>query len=538
MDSLPPELLHRIGSLVANGEKLIAKYSTISRAWQRVIEDRTFSHLSLVNDKLHKFESAVLNSAYKHRRVAVRRVDYSIILPSYDDHACGRFERQSDRQINDQAFSKAIAELFAALKITDAGDRSKPIDLHLRDFYSAMDFDRRDREKLGADRLASSTGKRHDLFELRYQDSYLQLLDLENIPQLHNVVSLNIDGNTNRKLAPATVAGFMSKLPNLIAINGSFWDRERRRPDQRRQLRSELSTQLAQITAPERLRKFSLNLINTEPGNSNFVDADIRGSMFSANADDLSTALRLFSQAAPCLTEVDLSGPISLGPDLFGPLDGMNADTEQRWQKLEEFIVELSGVRPDGGWYIELDPRRRNEEEEDDEEDDDEEEVEEEEEENDEHNDRSGSSSSGYDSSDSFFAVDQLPPDSYGYEDERRDARLNGDKPSTSNFRTAPTLELEALFLAAARATTKMPALKFLSVGVEIRPSTKTGGQIQHLEFEYVVAGVEYMDDGPDATRFSRLYWDVPHGWRMNQKLESQWLSLMGKDGIVRYNEW
>ncbi|CAD0084207.1 unnamed protein product [Aureobasidium vineae] len=538
MNSLPPELFANIVSLVVAKQKQLTKYATLSRAWQRAIEERTFSHLSVFSDELDEFESFVLESPYTHRRTAVRRVEFSINLPDYDDNACGRFERQADRHVNDTAFTKAMAGLFTALATINSGNGSRSIDLHLLHFYSSMDINRRDEEKLRADKLARATGNRHDLFDLRYRDSYLQLLDLESLPLLHNVTSLTVHGDTARKLAPAVAGGLMSRLPNVAAIDCSFWDGERRRPDQRRQLRSELAKQLISLAAPKSLQKLTLNLNNREPGNSNFVDADVRGSLYTSHADDLSTELRLFLQAAPCLTEFNLTGPISISADLFRSLEDAESGNKQRWQKLEECIIELSAVRPDGGWYTEIDHER------DPETSGDEDEEEEEDEDMDSSSDivqddaRSEGSSSGYDSSDSFFAMDQLPPDSYGYGEEKRDARFNGDEPSTSSFRTRPTQELEVLFLAAACAVPLMPRLKYMNVGHKIRPSERTGGQFQELGFEYLAKGVEYPGDGADAMQFSRLYWSVCRGWRMSQELESQWRLLLGDDAIVEYNEW
>ncbi|KAI4719639.1 hypothetical protein E4T48_04148 [Aureobasidium sp. EXF-10727] len=504
MDILPPELFASIVSLVVAKQKQVTKYATISRAWQRAIEEH------------------------------------------YDDNACGRFERQADRHLNDKTFTEAITNFFTALATIDPGNGSAPINLHLLHFYSSMDINRRDEEKLRADKLARATGKRHDLFELRYRDSYLQLLDLENLPVLHSVTSLTIHGNTARKLAPAVTAGLISRLPNVAAVDCSFWDGERRRPDQRRQLRSELARQLTSLAAPASLRKFSLKLINREPGNSNFVDADIRGSCYPLQVDGLSTSLRLFSQAAPCLTCFSLTGPISVDANLFGSLEDTEPEIKQRWQKLERFIVELSAVRPDGGWYTEIDHERDPEtsDDEDEEEDQDEDEDENEDEDTDNssniiHNDaRSEDSSSGYDSSDSFFAMDQLPPDSYGYAEERRDAIVNGDEPSTSPFRTKPAPELEAFFLAAARAASQMPRLKSMNVGHKIRPSERTGRRFRTLGFEYLAKGVKYPGDGADVLELGRLYWSVGRGWRMSQELDSQWRLLLGDDGIVKYNEW
>lgn len=539
MDSLPSELLFKIVSLVVTNQKRLTRYATISRAWQRAIEERTFSHLSFLNDELDKVKSVVLESTYTHRRTAIRRVDFSIKLTDYDDNACGRFEREQDRHINNVTFSKAMAELFAALATIDAGDGSRPIDLHLLRFYASMDINRRDKEKLRADEVARSIGKRYDLFELRYRDSYLQLLDPESLPMLHNVTSLNIHGDTARKLAPAITTGIISRLPNLDTTNCSFWDSERRRPDKRRQLRSEFAKQLSQLATPKILKKFNLNLINREPANGNFVGGDVRGGFYPPDVDDLSTSLRLFTQSAPCLTNLKLSGPISVSSDVFWPSAETKQDVEQQWRELKVFTVELSAVRPDGGWYTELDPDRDTESSD---------EEEEEEEEDDEdmngpsdivHNVSSSEvSSSGYGSSNSFFATDQLPPDSYSCEDEKRDARLNGQEPSTSNFRTKPAPELEVFFLAAARAATNMPALRVMSVSHKIRPSGRTGRRFQQLGFRYMAAGTKYPGDGAETREVRRLYWNAHRGWRMSRELDSQWRLLLGDDGIVKYNEW
>lgn len=264
---------------------------------------------------------------------------YSVNLPSYDEHACERFERQADRLVNDQAFSKAVADLSTTLNIIGIGGRSRQIALHLREFYPAMDHDRRGRSRFEADMWERSFRGRTDLLELCYRDSYLQL-----------------------KLAPATIAGLMSRMPNPVNIDCSFWNNERRRPNRRRQLRTQFAEQLETLIPPKLLKTFNLNFVNTEPSNSNFVD---------------------------------------------------------------------------------------------------------------EHRYRSRASSSSYGSSNSFFATDQLPPDGYDYDDEKRDERLNGVEPSTSKFRTKPTLELEALFLAAASAASQMPMLRHMRVGLEIFPAVE-----------------------------------------------------------------
>ncbi|THX96464.1 hypothetical protein D6D03_08757 [Aureobasidium pullulans] len=434
METLPPELLTRIFSFLAIGQKTLAPYATISRAWQCTVEQHTFSQLSLSSDELERSNHAVVQSSHVHRRTSVRRVNYGVHLPDYDDNACGRFERQADRQINDEAFGKALVGLFTLLEVMDACNGSRPIDLNILYFYSSMDINRRDTETLRAHKMAKSLGKRHDLFELRYQDSYLQLLQPESLPILHNVTSLTINGDTAHM--------------------------ERKRPNRRTQLRSEFARQLTSMPTPQSLQKFDFELRHVQPANESFVNANVRGDFHSPDVDDVSTALQRFWQAAPSLTNFKLSGPICVGPELFRSPgeDEEDEEKQQQWQKLKVVTVELSLVRPDGGWYIELDPDRGSDSPDEEEEED---EGEEDEFEYSGHifHDRTSSqnsSSSGYDSSDSFFAMNELPPDSYGYDDEKRDLRLNGEEPS-AYFRTKPTAELEVLFTAAAHAAALPP---------------------------------------------------------------------------------
>jgi hypothetical protein len=541
MESLPPELMARIFSIVAVKEKKLTPYAKISRAWQRTVEQHTFSHLSFSSDELDRFNFTVIGSPYIHRRTAIRRVDFGVRLPDYNHNACGRFERQADRQINDKAFGKALADLFTLLQAIDAGDGCRPIDLHLLHFYSALDINCRDEETLRAQKMAKASGKRQDLFELRCRDSYLHLFQPESLPLLYNVTSLTINGNTARKLAPAVAPGLMSRLPNLVSTNCSFSDMERKRPNRRTRLRSEFSKQLISIGTPNCLQKFVFELRHMNPANENFLNADVRGVVQSPYVDDLSTALRKYSQAAPGLSIFKLSGPICVGPEIFqsSGADEEDGHKQQQWQELKVVTVELSAVRPDGGWYTELDPNRGSD-------------SSEEEQDEDEDGEDAGSedlgdvihdgmnsqgSSSGYDSGDSFFAMDELPPDSYGHDDEKRDLRLNGQEPS-AYFRTKPTPELEALFTSAAHAAARVPSLRNMRVSLQINPSGRTGRKKQNIGFLYLAAGVKGARDVGKERDCKRLLWDAPKGWRMSGQLQEQWMSVLGDDGIVKYKEW
>ncbi|KAI5240203.1 hypothetical protein E4T43_06323 [Aureobasidium subglaciale] len=548
MDSLPKDVLTKIipllkidqsrkpqplfDTLLKDQQKQkhqLTPYATISQIWQYAIEQHTFSRLSFSSDELNVFHFAVVKSPHRHRRAALKRIDFSVRLPSYDDNACARLERWRDVQANDEAFSKAITGLFTSLAALDTSDGSRPIELHVADSYSSMDTNHRNKANLIEDRKAVAIGQRNDLFELRYRDSYLELLQPKKLPLLYNVTSLTIDGNKARKLAPAVAVGLIAKLPNLVDTNLSFSDMERKRPQYRIQLRSDLIRQFKYITIPRHLRKFVLSLRHTAPANQNFVNADVRGGVYPGNTDDLSVVLRRFSQATPSLTHLALEGPVCVGPELFRGIGGEAMPvSQQQWRNLKTFTVELSAVRPDGGWYTELDAVRRIDSDEDEDEspgldvDDD---------------TRSQSPTPSYDSNDSFYATNPLPPDSYGYEDEKRHARLNGDEPS-STFRTKPTPELEDFFTAAACAAAYMPSLRRIKVALEIPRCGRTNGRRQKIGFTYMAAGVTGGLEDLESERVGgRLIWDASQGWRMGEKLQEQWQSVLGENGIVRYKE-
>ncbi|KAI5252226.1 hypothetical protein E4T42_03611 [Aureobasidium subglaciale] len=539
MDSLPQEILTKIIPLLKidqsrkpqplfdtsledqqkqeQRQHQLAPCATISRTWQYAIEQYTFSRLSISSDELDLFHFAVVKSPHRHRRAVLKRIDFSVRLPDYDDNACARFERWRDLQANDEAFSKAITGLFTSLTALDTNDGSRPIELHLTDSYSSMDTIRRNKANLAKDREAAAIGQRNNLFELRYRDSYLELLQPENLPLLYNVTSLTIAGDKARKLAPAVAISMIAKLPNLVDTSLSFSDMERKRPQYRIQLRSDFIRQFKYITIPRHLRKFVLSLRHTAPANQNFVNADIRGGVYPGHTDDLSVVLRRFSQA-------------TLSPELFRGIGGeVMPVSQQQWRNLKTFTVELSAVRPDGGWYTELDPVRNPDSDTDEDEDPD----------LDVDDDtRSQSPTPSYDSNDSFFASNPLPPDNYGYEDEKRHARLNGDAPS-STFRMKPTPELEDFFTAAAYAASCMTSLRRMEVALAIPRCGRTNGRRQKIGFTYMAAGVKGGLKDVESERVGgSLIWDAPQGWRMGEKLQDQWQSVLGGDSIVRYTEW
>ena len=45
------------------------------------------------------------------------RVTLDVVLPIYDDKACGKFEQAADRQANDEALTQAIEKAFCGAEV-------------------------------------------------------------------------------------------------------------------------------------------------------------------------------------------------------------------------------------------------------------------------------------------------------------------------------------------------------------------------------------------------------------------------------------
>lgn len=104
------------------------------------------------------------------RRKVLRSVSFKVVLPTYDDDARARFEREPDQKQNDEVFGSAkltIVRLFAILKACDDDARNKPVNVSIDAPYAPSDAD------TGGERsLACELGQRRGLFQHRYDHSY------------------------------------------------------------------------------------------------------------------------------------------------------------------------------------------------------------------------------------------------------------------------------------------------------------------------------------------------------------------------------
>lgn len=260
MERLSQELIFRIASFLECSEdqsdiplglrektqSKLPLYATLSREWQYAIEYRTFRIIHLKSPELPYF-SQVLTG---HRRAFLSYLAYDVVLPAYGEKECAKFETQKDRGDNSRAFTHAMHSLFQVLKswegVTSEEEHRKDcvtaiqprsIQLDLSDVYSPMDGIHRGREKLEEEREQHELGKRHDLWEHRYEHSFLQLLESPNLPTLSQVSSFRAYAHYPRCVEPRSAVVLASKLKNLECINWDLSDNEKKDPHLQQQNR-------------------------------------------------------------------------------------------------------------------------------------------------------------------------------------------------------------------------------------------------------------------------------------------------------------
>ena len=234
--------LGNLADISGRGRTLLPGYATISQSWQYAIESSTFRSIAIKSTEIDDFSRIMVN----HRRKLLRSLNLNVILPTYTDKACAKFETEMDKQTNNQVFSKAIKDLLAVLRswhddfqATGNGSDApieQPIHLCIADCYSPKDCRHRGWDKYQEDREECYLGRRHDLFQHRYESSLLQLESVEGIQEIPQISSFNRFAGT-RHIEPRSLAVIASKFPNLDSLCWRFKDNERRDPQSRQQTR-------------------------------------------------------------------------------------------------------------------------------------------------------------------------------------------------------------------------------------------------------------------------------------------------------------
>ncbi|KAL9030616.1 MAG: hypothetical protein Q9196_001283 [Gyalolechia fulgens] len=518
MDRLPQELVTHIASYIdrhdpgldffveqQSAPSELPAYATISRPWQQAIESRTFRTLHFKSTEL-PYVVEILTSS--HWRQLLSSLTYDVVLPTYTDNQCAKFETAEDMQRNNEAFTHAMHNLFQLLLTGQGYQGFSALSLDLWDCYSPMDAMHRDPAKLEDDREQYGRGKRHDLFENRYRRSVLSLLEQPELPAVECVRSFRCYAQS-RPVRYDSAVLLAAKLPNAESVTLHLRDDEKVEGRLRQDYRHGLASALPSLsTLP--LRDFTLESLHDDPFNQYFT---LPSALLPSapEIDHLSLALYKLSQS-PTLTSIRLD-PIIISPDLYWPA---NPSTQPNWPSLRQFHVVFNMTAPDGTWYFIRDPSQPEDEDEGaDDSDDPEEEP-----------DIDSDPDFDY-GSDSFFdSGDTVQPDTYN---ERREARAAGDYPGRS-FRTLPLdTYMNPLLLAMARAAAYMPKMQHMSLTSTVRDPV--------LEVSFFAGGQpSHSDSEPGDGDRPRLY-SYMGKWRPDYRVLETWRE--SREGlVVKFIEW
>ncbi|KAH7035993.1 uncharacterized protein B0I36DRAFT_347700 [Microdochium trichocladiopsis] len=134
MDRLSQELYDTIVSYVAR-ISAVASLASVSHRWRVSVERRTFREIHLKSSELDFFEHICRQRP--DRQQYIRTIQFSIILPTYDQEKRGLFESDEDRAANDRAFTIAIIRLLDILSHWPS--ENGHLKLRLEEVYSVAD---------------------------------------------------------------------------------------------------------------------------------------------------------------------------------------------------------------------------------------------------------------------------------------------------------------------------------------------------------------------------------------------------------------
>lgn len=416
----------------------IARYATVSRAWQPHIERLIFAKLYLSPARM----AAAKEILTLMRLGYVRSLDLEVVLDPYDDEATMRLENTEEKQRNNEVFTRTVAQLFSLLKPLDTSAFPSRRSLHLSAYSPSDGFLREDMARL---RYRRRMGIIDNMMEVRYQQSYLELLDTPGL-----VLSLGIFSEfkvpspfsrslQRRLISPSACCRIAAQLHGVEEIDWHLSDNEKKDVALRRRLRDDFAKGLPLL--PKSLRHVVLEYPHESPRNHDFSSSDILDKA-NPTADPLSVALRQLSKR---LVSADLRG-ISLTADFFKS-SSTSDGRKELWPQLKALTVYMSAVEPTGEWLLDRHVEYRP---------------------------SSSSSSQGPE------PWDRVQLDEPADEDEE-----------VNEFRGSPRARLREQFIEAGRSAKKMPALQdlYIHTGCEVPTvNIKLRSYLPYCSLRYSVA--------------------------------------------------
>ncbi|KAL5351526.1 hypothetical protein ACLOAV_003385 [Pseudogymnoascus australis] len=339
-------------------------YATVCKTWQWHIEQRTFREINLPSSELEYFSKLLTG----YRRAALREVRYQVVLPEYDDAACGLEETEEDKKVNNAAFTTAVAELLRLVKGWEDEDEKElsgkglnareglvPLSLEMSQIYSPSDAKKRDSGLLKQQRIEVADGIRSDLFEERHCDSWLRLGPLDGVPELKRVTKYAVSPSYPRPVEAESIVRLANKFPALEKLELQIMEKNEGLEVQRKD-RYDFAIALLSLSSLP-LTSFSLCAESSSPR----YQLQNLPSVLLSDTDHLSLALYAIS-LIPTLRTIDLSGPIMISSQLFQPPASLDpafaslASKAPQWPSLTTYSANFSAVHPSGFWYFVFHP--------------------------------------------------------------------------------------------------------------------------------------------------------------------------------------
>ncbi|RKU43067.1 hypothetical protein DL546_000924 [Coniochaeta pulveracea] len=283
----------------------LAKYATISRTWQHLVEAHTFASIRYL--KLDEEELSTFAALFKHtrRQTLLRNLSLTFEPPFEGNLRAGHIA-------NSTALGSALTSLFRFLSTWEVDNRTTNILFHIA--YSNNTPNRR-------------------YFMLDQPDTVLAAVPY--------VSCLRISGVCGCALYPTAAVKLASSLPNLRTLDYSFYNPDPKRAQLRKEVREALATSLNSLKLPMLQH---LELTQDPPlflRNHSFEYSDLRD---ADGVDPLNAAVHNFSLRTPIQRLVLKDFLVS--SDLF-----VSQDLESTWPTLQQFDISGGAIAPSGKWY-------------------------------------------------------------------------------------------------------------------------------------------------------------------------------------------
>lgn len=457
----------------------IGKYACASMNLQYAVEKHMFRHLILDAQDLHFF--APLIAISKRRRAILRSVMLVPELPDPNQHTCG--SESSCQQANDRDFSVVIQNLYTALYFCGEVEGKLPLRLILAPPRETINEDGPYLHLWKHSRLQFGTRT-----YLNPSDRVTQFMCFA-------------DSDGEAYVTPGSILNLLKGIPKVEEVILNIEDDKMNVPSLWTELRMDFARRLRRIELPA-LTCLHLRYPYQAPLDERFVYSPARrtGGRSAAAQDALSTSFHRLIAACPNLKTAFLSGPACFDESLFWPHN--SKPNEARWPNLESLYVEMSAVRPDGGWYLDSQPDVPLDEPE-----------------------------NLFDDSDGEFAESTPNP----FDDpEYFDALTTGNAYKLA-CRSQPNESLERVLHAAARAAKTMPSLRSMCFTMRVDACPRTDYQPEKVGFVY---GVKGNTLGEVHMPYSEMLWVGPREWKTSKSLEEVWREVLGTEAEMHYQGW